>query len=1034
LYGLREIYRELRELAKSLIEQLLVSRKIVNGGPVEFRILGPIEIMAGAERIDVGGTRQQIVIATLQLAANQVVPVDRLLEAIYGEDLPPTSRSQVQISISWLRRMLTRHNSTAIITTHSYGYAFETGGEQLDSVRFEDLAVAGRAARDRTDLKEACARYRDALRLWRGPALDGTDSQLLRAAANLLDEQRVNLNEECIQLELELGKHHELVGELTSLVDEYPLREGLRGQLMLALYRCDRTAEALQVYRQARQTMIDEVGVEPSDRLQRLERAILLSDPSLAPPPGSLTIQVAARRRPNMLPTDIADFVGREEQIVQVREALGRKPSAAVPVVVITGRAGVGKTSLAVHVSHQLMGDFADGQLFADLHGASSHPIGPMQALERFLRALGMPGSQIPAGLDERAEVYRGLLGDRKTLVVVDDAASESQVRPLLPGGAAGAVIVTSRHRLAGLAGAIHVDVNVFTAEWSLKLLARIVGMARVRSQASEASLVAQYCGHLPLALRIAGARLSARPHWSIQRLVDRLADETRRLDELRYGDLDVRPSILLTYQSANDDARRLFRLLALLDLTFFPGWVSSILLDQPLTYAEDLLDDLVSAQLIEITGTGSGVHQQYRFHDLIRVFARERLAAEEPAAKRSAALERWFGALLYLAEQAHSRYLGGDYACLPSDAPRCQLPEALVEQLVSDPISWYESAHLALVSAVRQAAQAGFTELCWSLAYNSATLFEVRSYLDDWRATHDIALEVTRRAGDIRGQAAMLYSIGSLHVSQHRFEMAREEFAAATQLFAQAGDEQGIAIVACQTAYIDRLTGRLADAEAHYEQALALFSKNPDLTAAVYVLHGLAQIKLELRQVAEAKGLLAQASRLNQTLRPGRVGAQVLHRTGDAHLLSGEVQEAIDSFERALETVRGIGDRIGESYALQGIGVAQIRQRRYDEALRALLEALELARATSERLAEGRALLGLCELALARDNLDQAITHGQQAADVFRLMSSPLYEAQACTLLSQAHTARGNSDTASALAEQAAALRVKLTGDAQLP
>ncbi|HXL93498.1 MAG TPA: BTAD domain-containing putative transcriptional regulator [Streptosporangiaceae bacterium] len=1014
---------------------MLVSRKIVDGGPLEFKILGPIEVTAGAERIDVGGTRQQIVIATLQLAANHVVPVDRLLEAIYGEDLPPTSRSQVQISISSLRRMLGRHNSTAIITTHSYGYVFETGGEQLDSVRFEDLAAAGRAARDRTDPKEAAARYRDALRLWRGPALDGIDSQLLRAAASLLDGQRVNLNEECIQLELDLGKHHELVGELTSLIEEYPLREGLRGQLMLALYRCDRTAEALEAYRQARQTMIDEVGVEPSDRLRRLERAILLSDPSLAPPPGSLTIQVATRRRPNMLPTDIADFVGREEQIVEVRAALGRKPSAAVPVVVIVGRGGVGKTSLAVHVSHQFMGDFADGQLFADLHGASSHPIGPMHALERFLRAMGVPGSQIPDGLDERAEVYRGLLGDRKTLVVIDDAASESQVRPLLPGGAAAAVIVTSRNRLAGLAGAIHVDVNVFNAEWSLKLLARIVGAARVRSQASEASLVAQHCGHLPLALRIAGARLSARPNWSIQRLVDRLADETRRLDELRYGDLDVRPSILLTYQSANVDARRLFRLLALLDLTHFPRWVSSVLLDQPLTHADDLLDDLVNAQLIELTGTGSGVHQQYRFHDLIRVFARERLAAEEPAAKRSAALERWFGALLYLAEQAHSRYLGGDYACLPSDAPRWQLPEGLMEQLLSDPISWYESTRLALVSAVRQAAQAGFTELCWGLAYNSATLFEVRrSYLDDWRASHDIALEVTRRVGDIRGQAAMLYSIGSLHVAQHRFELAREEFAAATRLFAQAGDEQGIAIVTCQTAYIDRLTGHLADAEARYEQALALFKKIPDLTAAVYVLHGLAQIKLELRQIAEAKSLLAQASRLNQALRPGRVEAQVLHRTGEAHLLSGEVREAIDSFERALDRVRGIGDHIGESYALQGIGVAQIRQRRYEEALGTLLRALELAQASSERLAEGRALLGLCELALARDGLDLAIAYGQQAVDVFRLMSSPLYEAQAYTLLSYAHTARGNSDISSALEEQAAALRIKLVADAQLP
>jgi DNA-binding SARP family transcriptional activator/tetratricopeptide (TPR) repeat protein len=1001
---------------------------------VEFRILGPLEITTGAERLDVGGTRQQVVIAALLLAANQVVPIDRLLEAIYGDELPPTSRSQAQISVSSLRRMLARHNSTAIITTHPYGYVFEIGGEHIDSAKFEDLVAAGRAARDTGHVTQAVASYRDALRLWRGPALDGIDSQLIRAAANLLDERRVNLNEDCIQLELELGRHRELVGELTSLIEEYPLREGLRGQLMLALYRCDRTAEALQVYRQARQTMMDELGVGPGERLQRLERSILLSDPSLAPAPGSITIQPAARRGPSMLPTDIADFVGREEQIAQIHEALRRKPSTAVPVVVIVGRGGMGKTSLAVHVSHQFMGDFPDGQLFADLHGASAHPIGPIQALERFLRALGIPGSQIPGSLDERAEVYRSLLVDRKALVVIDDATSESQILPLLPGGAAAAVIVTSRNRLSGLPGATHIDISVFSAEWSLDLLAHIIGTTRVRSQASEASLVAQHCAYLPLALRIAGARLSARPHWSIQQLVDRLADETHRLDELRYGDLDVRPTILLTYQSASADARRLFRLLALLDLPFFPGWVSSILLDQPLARADDLLDDLVNAQLIELTGTGSGVHQQYRFHDLIKVFARERLAAEEPAAERSAALERSFGALLYLAEQAHSRHWGGEYACLPSAARRWPLPERLVEELLNDPISWYEGARPVLASAVRQTAQAGFGELCWSLAFSSLTLFEVRSYLDDWRATHDIALDAARRAGDIRGQAAMLYSIGSLHVAQHQFGPAQEVFTTATRLFSEAGDEQGIAIVTCQIAYIDRMTGCLADATAHYEQALALFKKTPDLTATVYVLHSMAQIKLELRQLAEAKRLLAYASQLNRALQPGRVQAQVLHRTGETHLLSGDMDAAVDSFERALETVQGIGDPIGESYVLHSLGIAQIQQRKYSEARGALLRALELARTTSARLAEGQALLGLCQLTLASEDLDEAVTHGQQAVDVFRLAHSPLHEARALALLGRIHEARGDSGTAHALSEQAVVLHVRLAGDIQLP
>ena len=534
-------------------------------------------------------------------------------------------------------------------------------------------------------------------------------------------------DEDRIDLELQLGRHHELVGELTELAGEFPLREQLRGQLMLALYRCGRTAEALQVYRQARRTMIDELGIEPGDRLQHLEHAILTCDPALDPPAGAIRIQSAKQRVPSLLPAGIADFTGRTEQVSQICRhlvsAAGAGERLAVPVVAITGQGGVGKTSTAVHAAHGAAHHFPDGQLFADLHGGSSHPVGPMRVLERFLRALGVPGSQMPEDLDERAEVYRSLLAHRKVLVVLDDAVGESQVSPLLPGSGAAAVIITSRRRLAGLAGAAHVEVDVFDADKSLDLLGRIAGSVRVHTQSEAAAQVAAQCGHLPLALRIAGARLSARPHWSIAQLVERLADETRRLDELRHGEMGIRPSISLSYEGASEQARRLFRRLALLDLPVFSGWMNAALLDLPLARAEDLLDDLVQAQLIQAVGTGSGVHSQYRFHNLVRVFARERLAAEEPAAEREAALERALGALLYLAEQAHRRQYGGDYIVLHSDARRWPLPTGLAEQLVSDPLSWYDRERAVLVAGVRQAAQAGFTDLCWSLALTAVTL-----------------------------------------------------------------------------------------------------------------------------------------------------------------------------------------------------------------------------------------------------------------------------------------------------------------------
>jgi DNA-binding SARP family transcriptional activator len=999
---------------------------------MKFRILGPLEILGSSGRLELGGARQQIVLAALLLSANRVVTMDRLLEAIYGEDLPPTARSQAQIAISSLRRLLASFTSHPVISTHSHGYILRVDSGQLDSQQFDELVVLARAAREADHPDQAVASYRDALRLWRGPAFDGIDSQLIRVAASRLDEQRISTNEDRISLELDLTRHHELVGELTELTEEYPLRERLRGQLMLALYRCGRTAEALQVYRQARRTLIDELGIEPSERLRHLEHAILMSDPALDPTPEPATARPVAPQVPSLLPTDIADFTGREEEIKQISRHLNLGAGAerpAVPVVVIIGKAGVGKTSIAIHASHGVASHFPDGQLFADLHGGGSHPLSPMQVLERFLRALGVSGSHVPEGLDERAEVYRNLLADRKLLVVLDDAVNEGQVSPLLPGSSATAVIVTSRRRLAGLPGVAHVEVDVFDAGMSLDLLAHIAGVARVQTQSEAAAKVAEQCGHLPLALRIAGARLSARPHWTIHQLVERLSDETRRLDELRHGDMGIRSSISLTYESTGEQARQLFRRLALLDLPLFSGWMSAVLVERPLADAEDLLAELVNAQLIETTGDGSGVYSQYRFHDLIRVFARERLAAEEPVAERKAALECALGALLGLAEEAHRRHYGRDYARLKSDALRVALPERLVDQLLSDPMDWYERERAALIAGVRQAAQAGFVELCWTLAFTAVTLFESGAYLDDWQETHDIALEASQKAHHIRGQAAMLYSMGTLYLARLRFDQARQNFTPAAELFEAAEDDQGIALVTRHIASIDRLCGRLDDATRGYEKALAIFRGTGDQVAAATVLHSLAQVKLELREVDDAKELLSDALRLSRTGPCRRVEAQVLHRIGEANLLSADLADAVAAFELALPRVRDLNDAIGEAYVLRGVGVAKVRQGDHEQARVALQGSLELARAVGESLVEAQALLGLSELSLACGDPGQAVVFGQQASDVFRDMGALLYDARALTQLSAAHAALGDTEAANEASAQAALLSAKLAG-----
>jgi tetratricopeptide (TPR) repeat protein len=691
---------------------------------------------------------------------------------------------------------------------------------------------------------------------------------------------------------------------------------------------------------------------------------------------------------------------------------------------VITGQGGVGKTSLALHASHGLARQFGDGQLFADLHGATAQSVGPAQVLERFLRALGVPGPQVPDGLDERAEAYRNLLADRRMLVVLDDAATESQVLPLLPGSGSAAVLVTSRGTLAGLAGVTRIQVDVFEARQSLELFGRIAGTGRVRAQPEAAVMVTGQCGHLPLALRIAGGRLAVRPHWDVRQLAERLADQARRLDELELGELGMRASISLSYAAADERARRLLRRLALLEVPVFSGWMSAALLDQRPAEADDVLDELVSARLIEPVGNESAAYSQYRFHDLIRLFARERLAAEESSAEQHAALERALGALLDLGEKAHGRLLGGSYLRLDPGALRWPLPDLLTGLLVSDPMAWFEREKAALVAGVRQAAHAGLVELCWSLALTAETVFESRNYLDDWQQTCDVALAAVREAGHVRGQGAMLLSLGNLHHERGQFVAARRALDAAARLFRDADDDHGFAMAIRLTAIIDRVSGRLDAATAGFEQALEIFRTTEDLGEVAYVLHNLARIKLESGQPGLALELLTEALQLTRAGQAVRIEAQVLYVSGEAQLQMGEPAAAADAFAQALVSTRAVGDHVGEAFILRGVGVAALRLGQYDSARSALEHALALASAHGGPVAAARVWLGLSELALASGDAGQAIVLAERASDAFRDLGAPLEQARALILLSDACAAAGDVTAAETASVRAAALR----------
>jgi DNA-binding SARP family transcriptional activator/tetratricopeptide (TPR) repeat protein len=992
---------------------------------VEFRVLGPMEVLVGRRLVDLGGLRQQIVLACLALEANRVVPVSRLAGAIYGDGLPSTARTQTQMCVSSLRRLFVHHGRRDVIVTRPNGYLLQVEPAEIDLFRFEELVARARQARDAGQLAGAAGHYRAALGLWRGPALDGVDSQGLHATASRLNDSRTTINEECVELELSLGRHAALVGELTGLIAESPLRERLRGLLMVALYRSGRQAEALEVYRVARQTMIEELGIEPSEWLRQLERAILTSDPGLIESASASTstaprlelrevaaAQVPPLAAPSMLPTDIADFTGREEQLDAIRRHLVHTEEAgrlAVPVVVVVGKPGVGKTTLSVHVAHQEARSYPDGQLFVDLHSRSSRRVTPIQVLQRFLRVLGVPSNDMPKnGVELHSELYRNLLAERRMLIVLDNVGDEGQVSPLLPGHPGSAVLITSNSRLSGLPGAVHVELDVLEQPQSVELLSRIVGAGRVEAEAGAAAELAELCGHLPLALRIAGARLAARSHWSVRQLTERLENETRRLDELRHGGLMIRASISLAYEAVGEDARLLFRRLAMLDFRVFSGWVGAALLDVSISSAQDLLDDLADAQLIETANTGQGLHSQYQFHDLIRVFARERLVAEETVAERSAALERVLGCLLFLTSAAHRRTYGGDYLHVRSQAKKWPLPEYATEQIVTPPLAWFERERANIIAAVTQAANAGMVNLCWDLAVTSVTYFEARAYLPDWRETHQVALRAAQQANDTSGEAAIRYSIGSLHVVESRFDDARRELTAALHLFTSVGDDYGEALVVRNIAFVDRISGDLDAAASRYRRALAIFRRDGDLVGAAYVLHGLACVELADGQNGEGLPLLAEALELSRRAGSRRVEAQVLHRLGELHLRADEPGLAAAVLGDALNAITDIGDPIGEAYIRHGLGLSYLRSGDLHSAGAALHEALDLAGRAGERLAEARVSLGLAELEMARSRPTQAVDHLHQALDVLRSVHAPQLRAEVATMLSEVRVTAG--------------------------
>jgi DNA-binding SARP family transcriptional activator len=470
---------------------------------MQFRLLGPLEVWDGDERVDLGGAKQRALLALLLLNANRIVRRTQVIDWLWSMEPPRTAGDLVHEYVSRLRRALrpcrTAEPSSQRLRTQPSGYLLRVEPDELDLDRFEWLVERARQGMAARDLQLASGALRQALALWRGPALANLPPSLaVDVESARLEEARLVALEERLEVDLRLGRHAQSVGELEALLTSYPGHERLCRQLMLALYRSGRQAEALTVYRNTRNMLVEELGLEPSPALKELERAILQADPALEPVQLTAAVTLdepGPPRGPCQLPPDIDDFTGRQAIVAQLQQLLEGEQGPAIIISAIAGKAGVGKTALAVRVAHRLRPRFADGQLYVNLRGVEAQALDPAEVLASFLRALGLEGTAIAEGLEERVRQYRARLADRRVLVVLDNAASEAQVRPLLPAGRGCAALVTGRVRLSGLEAAHSLTLEVLEPDQAVQLLAKLAGPGRVAAEPEAAATIVRLCG-----------------------------------------------------------------------------------------------------------------------------------------------------------------------------------------------------------------------------------------------------------------------------------------------------------------------------------------------------------------------------------------------------------------------------------------------------------------------------------------------------------------------------------------------------------
>ncbi|MBN6057897.1 tetratricopeptide repeat protein, partial [Nonomuraea sp. RK-328] len=905
---------------------------------LRFTLLGPVQLVVDGAPLTGVAPRHRAVLAYLLLNAGRVISIERLIDAMWGYDQPDTARSQIHASITAIRKVLRGAGAGRLLETRAGGYVAQPEPGQVDAQEFTDLVAAGE--------------LRKALDLWSGEALEDVHAHYVTGVRDLWNDRRLSAYERLVEGELAAGRHGDLLDELAAQVSAAPLREKLSGHLVLALHRAGRQADALAAARSYRTALADEQGLDPGHAFTELERAVLADDPALrlaaAPPVAS-----GPPRRSTFLPYDIPDFSGRTAEL----ERLVTERSA---VVTIDGMAGIGKTTLAVHVAHRLAAHYPDGRLFIDLqaHTAGRDPVDAAAALEALLRQLGVPADRIPVTPAERGALWRAELAGRRVLAVLDNALDAEHVRPLLPGHSDTLVLITSRRRLVDLDGAHALSVDVPDEEDAAELFERIVG-ERARHEPEAVREVLRLCGRLPLAIRISAARLQHRPRWTVSYLAGRLREHRRLLD-------GVSAAFALSYEQLDEAERRMFRLLGLVPGRDIDPYGAAALADVPADEAEELLENLLDAHMLLQLEPG-----RYTFHDLLREHARS-LAEDDGAVLR---LLTYY---LHRARAAIDRLYPHSVA-QREGVPQPASPIAPIRD-AGEAIAWLDAERSNIIATAVHG-----PEICLGmLALAMRPYLDRQAHHDDALTLHTLALRRSRKLGSREVEERALTDLAWTYWRLGEYERAEEHAHRALDACEKA-DERARALLTLGDVALRRRQD--TQAEQYLRQALDLTRIGGDTWGEAHVLGILALALDRAGRPEEARRHLDLALALHRKAGDPAGEALILNHLGVVLRHQGELARARARHEQAAALYRGLGAAGDEAAALNGLAEAA------DDPARAVEEhtaALALADLARHRPEQARAHDGLARARLALGQPERARDHGRLALGLYEELGVP--------------------------------------------